>query len=68
MTTHTLLQSKQNKTTWFKHVRDSGATPFSYLMLMHTKRKRKKQTLFGILIFCVLTMNSSEALLLLCAT
>ena len=25
----------------YKHVRDGGATPFSLLMLMHTKQKRK---------------------------
>ena len=40
-----MILVKINNATWYKHVSDGGATPFSFLMLMHTKRKRKNETL-----------------------
>ena len=41
-----LYDFSQNKTTWYKHVVDGGATPFSLLILMHAKQKRKNETFF----------------------
>ena len=46
MITYAWFHLKQNKFTWSKCVSDSGTTPFSFLMLMHKTRKRKKANPF----------------------